>query len=211
MQPDDRGLLNGIPVLQVRRRGKDAVHFIAESVEVGSSVTGVIDWDRRWDHMQQHSGQHLITAITEILFGFKTTSWWLGENLSHIELGKFFPPLKDIQSYSVNWFCIDISSILVTDTNNITDEQIKAIENKVNEKIRENVPVEVQLYEGADISDQVIQRDSTPCWTNPSTLSNHSTDRCALEVFPKTMSGQFVSSPSRVLIVTLAVELTFQT
>lgn len=94
MQPDDRGLLNGIPVLQVRRRGKDAVHFIAESVEVGSSVTGVIDWDRRWDHMQQHSGQHLITAIAEILFGFKTTSWWLGENLSHIELGKFFFPLN---------------------------------------------------------------------------------------------------------------------
>ena len=39
--------------------------------------------------MQQHSAQHLITAIADSIFGFKTTSWWLGEYLSHIELGIF--------------------------------------------------------------------------------------------------------------------------
>lgn len=86
-QPDDRGLLNGIPVLQVKRKGKDAVHYLTESLEVGTNVTGVIDWERRWDHMQQHSGQHLITALADSMFGFKTTSWWLGETVSHIELG----------------------------------------------------------------------------------------------------------------------------
>lgn len=71
----------------MKRKGKDAIHYLPESLEVGSTVTGVIDWERRWDHMQQHSGQHLITALADSMFGFKTTSWWLGETVSHIELG----------------------------------------------------------------------------------------------------------------------------
>lgn len=74
--------------MQVKRRGKDAIHFLQDSLDVGALATGVIDWERRWDHMQQHSGQHLITAIADASFGFKTTSWWLGESVSHIELGK---------------------------------------------------------------------------------------------------------------------------
>lgn len=81
--------MNDIPVLQVKRKGKDAVHFLTGPLTVGEDVTGKIDWERRWDHMQQHSGQHLITAIADALFGFKTTSWWLGELVSHIELGIF--------------------------------------------------------------------------------------------------------------------------
>nr|CAH0109184.1 unnamed protein product [Daphnia galeata] len=129
-QPDDRGLLNGISVLQVKRRGKDAIHILQESLDVGALATGVIDWERRWDHMQQHSGQHLITAIADALFGFKTTSWWLGETVSHIEL----------------------------DTVNVSDVQLKAIESQVNEKIREAVAVEVKVYEGDAIPDQVRSR-----------------------------------------------------
>lgn len=89
-QPDDRGVINNIPVLQVKRKGKDAVHFLTENLDPGTTVTCKVDWNRRWDHMQQHSGQHLITAIVDSLFGFKTTSWWLGELVSHIELGKYY-------------------------------------------------------------------------------------------------------------------------
>ncbi|XP_046458517.1 alanyl-tRNA editing protein Aarsd1-B-like [Daphnia pulex] len=129
-QPDDRGFLNGIPVFQVKRRGKDAIHFLQDSLDVGTLATGVIDWERRWDHMQQHSGQHLITAIADASFGFKTTSWWLGESVSHIEL----------------------------DTVNLTDAQLKTIESQVNEKIREAVSVEVKVYEGDAIPDQVRSR-----------------------------------------------------
>jgi len=73
--------------LQVKRKGKDALHFLQDSLDVGAVATCVIDWERRWDHMQQHSAQHLITAIADASFGFKTTSWWLGESVSHIELG----------------------------------------------------------------------------------------------------------------------------
>lgn len=87
MQPDDRGVINGIPVLQVKRKGSEAIHFITGSLDPGSTVDCKVEWERRWDHMQQHSGQHLITAIADALYEFKTTSWWLGEQVSHIELG----------------------------------------------------------------------------------------------------------------------------
>merc|ERR1719222_898603 len=99
-QPDDRGTLNDVPVYQVKRKGKDALHYVAEALEIGKNAQGKINWERRWDHMQQHSGQHLITAIADALYGFKTTSWWLGELISHIEL----------------------------DTSNMTDEQMHQIE-----------------------------------------------------------------------------------
>lgn len=62
-------------MLRVTRRGAEAVHFVETALEPGSAVLLSLDWERRFDHMQQHSGQHLITAIAEQMFGFKTTSW----------------------------------------------------------------------------------------------------------------------------------------
>ncbi|RXG67624.1 Alanyl-tRNA editing protein Aarsd1-A [Armadillidium vulgare] len=64
-QPYDKGEVNGIPVLKVLRKGGNAVHYLSEPVEVGSNVDQVIDWNRRHDHMQQHSAQHLITELEE--------------------------------------------------------------------------------------------------------------------------------------------------
>ncbi|XP_075027855.1 alanyl-tRNA editing protein Aarsd1 isoform X2 [Calonectris borealis] len=115
-QPDDRGLIGDVPVLRVTRRGPEAVHFVQAALEPGAEVLLSLDWERRFDHMQQHSGQHLITAIAEQMFGFKTTSWELGRQRSVIEL----------------------------DTPSMTAEQIEALERSVNEKIRERVPVLVR-------------------------------------------------------------------
>ncbi|CAB1337990.1 unnamed protein product, partial [Coregonus sp. 'balchen'] len=44
------------------------------ALEVGQEVQLKVDWERRFDHKQQHSGQHLITAIADSMFGYKTTS-----------------------------------------------------------------------------------------------------------------------------------------
>ncbi|KAK2536132.1 hypothetical protein Q9233_003341 [Columba guinea] len=74
-QPDDRGLIGDVPVLRVTRRGPEAVHFVPAALEPGTEVLLSLDWERRFDHMQQHSGQHLVTAIADQMFGFKTTSW----------------------------------------------------------------------------------------------------------------------------------------
>lgn len=63
-QPDDRGTMNGFPVLRVTRKGAEAIHFVESPIDTGIDVQLQIDWVRRFDHMQQHTGQHLITAIT---------------------------------------------------------------------------------------------------------------------------------------------------
>uniref|UniRef100_A0AAX7TEZ7 Threonyl/alanyl tRNA synthetase SAD domain-containing protein n=1 Tax=Astatotilapia calliptera TaxID=8154 RepID=A0AAX7TEZ7_ASTCA len=55
-QPDDHGFLGDVPVLRVTRQGPDALHFVASPLEVGQEVQVKVDWERRFDHMQQHSG-----------------------------------------------------------------------------------------------------------------------------------------------------------
>ena len=55
--------MNDIPVVKVVRRGNEAVHHLEQSLEVGAEVTQVVNWNRRHDHMQQHSAQHLITGV----------------------------------------------------------------------------------------------------------------------------------------------------
>ncbi|XP_019901789.1 alanyl-tRNA editing protein Aarsd1 isoform X2 [Esox lucius] len=116
-QPDDHGLIGDVPVLRVTRNGAEAVHFVGSVLEVGREVQLKVDWERRFDHMQQHSGQHLITALADSMFGYKTTSWELGRQRSTIEL----------------------------DTPSLKPAQVEALEAAVNEKIRANIPVTVQL------------------------------------------------------------------
>lgn len=56
-QPDDRGTINDISVLRVTRRGAQADHFTLTALSPGSQVQVRVDWERRFDHMQQHSGK----------------------------------------------------------------------------------------------------------------------------------------------------------
>jgi alanyl-tRNA synthetase len=84
-QPADRGTIGGVPVLDVRKVGGEVRHFLAAPVPPGR-VTAELDWARRFDHMQQHTGQHLLTAIAEQRFGWHTTAFHLGEQISDIEL-----------------------------------------------------------------------------------------------------------------------------
>lgn len=87
-QPCDYGTINGQPVRSVLRKGSTAVHFVESDscFEEGAEVQQRLDWSRRLDHMQQHSGQHLISALFDREFKYDTTSWSLGANVSHIQL-----------------------------------------------------------------------------------------------------------------------------
>ncbi|EDV99529.1 alanyl-tRNA editing protein Aarsd1-B [Drosophila grimshawi] len=87
-QPCDYGTINGQPVRSVLRKGSTAVHFVesSSSFEEGATVQQLVDWPRRLDHMQQHSGQHLITALFDREFKYDTTSWSLGPSVSYIQL-----------------------------------------------------------------------------------------------------------------------------
>ena len=66
-QNSDRGFINDVPVLSVSRRGTEAVHLVSPAVDwsPGTRVRQRLDWARRWDNMQQHSGQHLLSAVLE--------------------------------------------------------------------------------------------------------------------------------------------------
>ena len=67
--------INDVPVLKITRRGASAVNFVATELPVGTKVHLTVDWKRRFDNMQQHSGQHFISAVTETMYGWKTTTW----------------------------------------------------------------------------------------------------------------------------------------
>lgn len=84
-QPSDRGALGGVPVLDVIDEGEAVTHILAESPKE-QSVQGRIDWARRFDHMQQHTGQHILSAAFEKAAAYKTVSFHLGTESSTIDL-----------------------------------------------------------------------------------------------------------------------------
>lgn len=84
-QPFDVGSISGIAVREVVDEGDRIAHRMAAPLLAGP-VACTIDWTRRFDHMQQHTGQHLISAVFEELFHLHTVSFHLGTESSTIDL-----------------------------------------------------------------------------------------------------------------------------
>jgi alanyl-tRNA synthetase len=84
-QPHDGGKLGDANVLDVRDEGEEIVHIVDRELSQGA-VHGCVDWVRRFDHMQQHTGQHLLSAMFQERFGRPTVSFHLGAELSSIDL-----------------------------------------------------------------------------------------------------------------------------
>ena len=84
-QPHDLGKLGDANVLDVRDEGEDIVHVVDREVPLGS-VAGCVDWARRFGHMQQHTGQHLLSAMFQERFGRPTVSFHLGSDFCTIDL-----------------------------------------------------------------------------------------------------------------------------
>ncbi len=85
-QPADRGSLGEAAVSHVFEEGDRIVHLLDQKLN-RTEVRGIIDWNRRFDHMQQHSGQHILSqCFVEILQG-ETRSFHLGEYISTLEIG----------------------------------------------------------------------------------------------------------------------------
>jgi alanyl-tRNA synthetase len=85
-QPFDIGSLGGVAVVEVVDEEERIAHRLAAAAPAGESVACSVDWGRRFDHMQQHSGQHLLSAVFEELFGLKTVSFHLGAESSTIDI-----------------------------------------------------------------------------------------------------------------------------
>lgn len=84
-QPADRGSLGGATVLDVQERDGAVLHVLDRALQPGQ-VEGAVDWQRRFDHMQQHHGQHLLSAAFERVLQAATTSFHLGERTCTIDL-----------------------------------------------------------------------------------------------------------------------------
>ena len=92
-QPNDLGLLGEAAVLDVRDEADGIVHVVDRELAKGE-VTGCVNWPRRFDHMQQHTGQHLLSAMFQERFGLPTVSFHMGEEICTIDLHGV-QPLRD--------------------------------------------------------------------------------------------------------------------
>ncbi|KAK7206995.1 Threonyl/alanyl tRNA synthetase [Myxozyma melibiosi] len=118
-QPSDSGLIKtaetSIPVLAIRRAFLTALHKVPTPLPPSTPVTLSLDWPRRFDHMQQHSGQHLISAVLDER-KIPTLAWNLGEKFSYVEL-----PRK------------------------LSDEEVAEVEDRCNDVIRQGLDITVEV------------------------------------------------------------------
>jgi alanyl-tRNA synthetase len=91
-QPFDTGALGAVRVIDVVDEGNDILHVLDAALAVGAEVRGAIDASRRLDHMQQHTGQHVLSAAFDRLFRNRTLSFHLGADVSTIDLATGLSP-----------------------------------------------------------------------------------------------------------------------
>jgi alanyl-tRNA synthetase len=104
-QPFDIGTLGGINVREVVDE-EDKIAHVLEAPLAATEVDGHIDWTRRWDHMQQHTGQHLLSAVLIELFDIKTVSFHLSADSSTIDVS--VPSLDAKKAERVEERCLEI-------------------------------------------------------------------------------------------------------
>ena len=90
-QPADTGILGGANVLDVHERGGAIIHMCDAPLNVGENVRGQIDWARRFDHMQQHSGEHIISGILCEMFECDNVGFHLGADTVTIDYNAVIP------------------------------------------------------------------------------------------------------------------------
>jgi len=91
-QPADHGTLGGVTVTDTRDRGGEVVHLCDKPLTVGESVTGTIDWARRFDFMQQHSGEHIVSGIICGRFGCDNVGFHVGKDTVTIDFNADITP-----------------------------------------------------------------------------------------------------------------------
>lgn len=120
-QPHDLGTLGGIAVVDVVDEDDRVAHLLEAPLE-GTDVEGAVAWGRRRDHMQQHTGQHLLSAIAADRYGWETLSVHFGPDSSTLDLG----------------------------AESIAPETLRAFERLANVAVTENHPVTVGFEEARE-------------------------------------------------------------
>lgn len=79
-QPTDVGTINDVHVLEVHEKEGTVIHYLDAPLTIGDSVTGKIDWERRFIHMQEHSGEHLVSGLIHERFGYDNVGFHMGSD-----------------------------------------------------------------------------------------------------------------------------------
>ncbi len=90
-QPADHGTLDGVKVVDTREKAGNLVHICEKPLEVGAEITGTIDWARRFDHMQQHSGEHIVSGMLCSDYHCDNVGFHLGEQVVTIDYNADIP------------------------------------------------------------------------------------------------------------------------
>ncbi len=114
-QPADIGILGGVRVLDVLEKNDIITHTTEKPLEIGAEVEGVIDWERRFDLMQNHSGEHILSGVICAKYGCDNVGFHMGKETITIDLNTKIP-----------------------------DEDLAELEEKANEAIWLNVPVGIR-------------------------------------------------------------------
>jgi alanyl-tRNA synthetase len=131
-QPYDVGALGEARVVDVVDREDGEVgHIVDRALSAGAQVRGEIDWRRRFDHMQQHTGQHVLSAAFDRLFQVRTESFHLGKDASSIDLAR-----------------------------EVTAQEIRAAEDESNRIVWEDRPVHIRFATAEEAKTLPLRKES---------------------------------------------------
>jgi alanyl-tRNA synthetase len=88
-QPCDTGVLKGaveVEVSDVQEKNDEIVHLVNKPLEIGSRVEGEINWERRFDLMQQHSGEHIVSGFINAKYGYNNVGFHMGSEMITVDL-----------------------------------------------------------------------------------------------------------------------------
>ena len=91
-QACDLGTLGTARVLDVRERDEAVIHLCDSPLDVGSEVHGCIDWDRRFDQMQQHTGEHILSGLISRKYGYHNVGFHVGKQAMEVDFDGPIPP-----------------------------------------------------------------------------------------------------------------------
>ena len=111
-QPCDKGTIQGITVLDVQRKEDKIVHILKQPLPLGEKVHCVINWEHRYDLMQNHTGEHIFSGLVKKLYGYSNVGFHMGE-----------------------YICADFNGVL-------TEANIEEVERRVNQAIWANLSVQ---------------------------------------------------------------------
>ncbi len=122
-QPCDTGSLGDAVVSAVYENGDTVVHLCDKPLAEGSTVVGTIDWARRFDFMQQHSGEHMVSGVIHRRYGYHNVGFHMGEDVVTVDFDGWIP-----------------------------QEALQEIEDAVNVAIWQNIPVRCYYPTEAELS-----------------------------------------------------------